>query len=292
MVSVGFFTLLERRVLGYIQFRKGPSRVGFLGLFQPFSDGFKLFFREYIFPVNRNVLIYYLCPFFILVYSLFIWVIFPFFYNCVGFRYGIVFFLCVLSLGVYTFIICGWSSNRVYSIIGCIRRISQAVSYEVSLSLILFCFFFLVDSYSLTIFNVVQFGVWNLFVCFPLFLCWFSCCLAECNRSPYDFSEGERELVSGFNVEYGGGGFAMLFISEYSRIIFLCIFTVILFLGGDYFSFFFRFKVVFLCFLMIWLRSRFPRYRYDKLIYMAWRCYLPLSLNLMFFFILLKCIVI
>nr|WRK21387.1 NADH dehydrogenase subunit 1 [Xestocephalus sp. n. C ZLL-2024a] len=292
MVSVGFFTLLERKVLGYIQFRSGPSKLGFLGLFQPFSDGLKLFTSEYIFPLNCNIFMYYICPLFMLVYSLFIWVIFPFYYNCLGLCYGMIFFLCVLSLGVYSFIICGWSSNSSYSMIGCIRSISQAISYEVSLSLILICIFFLVDSYSLMMFSIIQLGIWNMFICFPLFFCWFSCCLAESNRTPYDFSEGESELVSGFNVEYGGGGFAMLFISEYSSIIFLCTFTVILFLGGDYYSFFFSFSVVFMCFFMIWLRSSFPRYRYDKLMYMAWKCYLPFSLNLLFLFILIKCLVI
>jgi len=149
----------------------------------------------------------------------------------------------------------------------------------------------LVDRYRLIRFYLVQ-DVWLIFLCFPLFICWFSCCLAETNRSPYDFSEGERELVSGFNVEYGGGGFALLFISEYSMIIFLCFFTVILFIGGDFYSFFFVLKILIFCFLYIWLRSRLPRYRYDKLINIAWKCYLPFSLNFIFYFIFLKFIVI
>nr|YP_011036705.1 NADH dehydrogenase subunit 1 [Xestocephalus gracilus]WRK21309.1 NADH dehydrogenase subunit 1 [Xestocephalus gracilus] len=288
MVSVGFFTLLERSVLGYIQLRSGPTKVGFMGIFQPFSDGLKLFVSECIFPFNSNIVIFYICPFLGLFQSLFIWILFPFYFNCIGFIYGLIFFLCVLSVGVYSLIICGWSSNSSYSMIGCMRSISQAVSYEISLSLILIGYFFLCESYNLIDFFLIQNYVWFIYVCFPMFMCWFSCCLAETNRSPFDFSEGESELVSGFNVEYGGGCFSLLFISEYASIIFICFFSVIVFLGGDYISFFFFLSGIFLCFVFIWMRSSFPRYRYDKLMYMAWSCYLPMSFNFMFFFILIK----
>lgn len=288
MVSVGFFTLLERRVLGYIQIRKGPNKVGYLGLLQPFRDGMKLFIREQFFPLNRNYLIYLLCPLLRLLQSLFLWVLFPYYINCLEFRFGLLFFLCCSRLRIYGLIICGWSSNRLYSILGCIRRVSQAISYEVRLSLIILCFFLLVDGYRFSYFNYIQSSLWLVFISVPLFLCWLSCCIAERNRTPFDFSEGERELVSGFNIEYGGGGFALLFISEYSRIIFLCIITSVIFLGSNFNSLLFYLKLVLICFFFVWVRSTLPRYRYDKLIYLAWKCYLPLRLNYVIFFILLK----
>nr|YP_010140064.1 NADH dehydrogenase subunit 1 [Kalasha nativa]QQK57708.1 NADH dehydrogenase subunit 1 [Kalasha nativa] len=288
MVSVGFFTLFERSILGYSQVRLGPISVGYFGLFQPFSDGLSLFSSEQVFLINSNFLVYYFCPFFSLIQSLFLWLLFPFLVNCVSFCFGLLFFLCCVSLSIYSFVLCGWSSNSVYSILGGVRMISQTISYEVSLSLFLLCYFLMIDSYNLVDFFLVQFYCWFFFVSIPLFFCWFSCCLAECNRTPFDFSEGESELVSGFNVEYGGGGFAFLFISEYSSIIFICFFTCLVFFGGDFFSIYFYVKVIFLCFLFVWVRASFPRYRYDKLMYLAWSCYLPLSLNYIFFFFLIS----
>nr|QZZ18311.1 NADH dehydrogenase subunit 1 [Eurhadina jarrayi] len=288
LVSVGFFTLLERKIMGYMHIRKGPNKVGSLGLLQPFSDGAKLFLSEQFFPKNSNFLIYYICPVLSLIQSLFIWLLFPFYINSVDFHYGFLFFLCVSSLGVYSLIICGWSSNSIYSMLGCMRSVSQAISYEVSLSIILLSFFLLCDGYNLLYFSFFQNSCWFIFFSFPVFFCWFSCMLAETNRSPFDFSEGESELVSGFNVEYGSGGFALLFISEYASIIFMSLLSSLIFLGGDYFSFIFFLKIIFVCFLFVWVRCSLPRYRYDKLMYLAWKCYLPLSLNYVFFFVMLK----
>lgn len=277
--------------MGFIHIRKGPNKVGYWGLLQPFRDGAKLFFKEQVFPINSNFLVYYLCPILGLIQSLFIWLLFPFYVNCVEFNYGFLFFLCCSGVGVYRLIICGWSSNRIYSILGCVRRISQSISYEVSLSLVLLSFFFLSERYSFNFMFKIQFRLWFIFFSLPLFFSWFSCCLAETNRSPFDFSEGERELVSGFNIEYGSGGFAFLFIAEYARIIFIRMVSCLIFLGGDFYSFFFFIKIISLCFVFVWVRCSLPRYRYDKLIYLAWKCYLPISLNYVLFFILLKLLV-
>nr|YP_010692599.1 NADH dehydrogenase subunit 1 [Gargara minuta]WBV77340.1 NADH dehydrogenase subunit 1 [Gargara minuta] len=286
LLSVGFFTLLERSVLSYIQYRKGPNKVGFLGLFQPFSDGMKLFLKELLIPMSSNMIIYSLCPLFSLVQSLFIWLLYPFMFNCINFNYGLLFFLVCSSFSVYGLIICGWSSNSVYSMLGCVRSISQAISYEVSLSLILLCYFLVIGMYGFMNLHLFQINSWFMFISVPMFFCWCSCCMAETNRSPFDFSEGESELVSGFNIEYGSGGFAFLFISEYSSIIFLGLITCLVFLGGDFYCYLFYLKLIFLCFVFIWVRACLPRYRYDKLMYLSWKCYLPLSLNYLFFFIL------
>nr|YP_010809163.1 NADH dehydrogenase subunit 1 [Anaka burmensis]UNZ99522.1 NADH dehydrogenase subunit 1 [Anaka burmensis] len=288
LMSVGFFTLLERKIMGFMHIRKGPYKVGYLGILQPFSDGLKLFVKEQIFPMNSNYLVYYICPCLGLIQSLFMWAMFPYYLNCINFSYGVLFFLCSSSISVYSLIICGWSSNSIYSILGCMRSISQAISYEVSLSLILLCFFLLSDSYNFI--DMVKFQNLNWFMIFsiPLFMCWFSCCLAETNRSPFDFSEGESELVSGFNIEYGGGGFAFLFIAEYASIMFMSMITCLMFCGGDFMNLFFFIKMMMLNFLFVWARCSFPRYRYDKLMYLAWKCYLPLSLNYLLISIMFK----
>nr|YP_011036770.1 NADH dehydrogenase subunit 1 [Conlopa bredoni]WRK21439.1 NADH dehydrogenase subunit 1 [Conlopa bredoni] len=288
LVSVGFFTLLERKVLSYSQIRKGPNKVGYFGILQPFSDGLKLFMKEYLFPYNSNFIVFYICPVFGIFYSMFIWCMFPFYVNCQMFNYGFLFFLCCSSISVYVIMICGWCSNSTYSYLGCIRSVSQSISYEVSLSLILLLFFFLCDSYNFFDLWIYQKFSWFCFISFPMFFCWLVCCFAETNRAPFDFSEGESELVSGFNVEYGSSGFAFLFISEYSSIIFMSMFTCLLFLGGDFFSFKFILSILFMCYLFIWVRCSFPRYRYDKLMYLSWKCYLPMCFNFFFFFIFLK----
>nr|YP_010879011.1 NADH dehydrogenase subunit 1 [Batracomorphus matsumurai]WHE42663.1 NADH dehydrogenase subunit 1 [Batracomorphus matsumurai] len=291
LLSVGYFTLLERSVLSYMQYRKGPNKVGFLGLFQPFSDGFKLFLKEYFFPNNCNFFFFFFSPMFGLFHSLFMWIMFPFISNLIFFNLGLLFFLSSLSLSIYFIIIMGWSSNSFYSLLGSIRGISQSISYEVSLSIILICYFIMVEGYDFFSLMLFQSGVWFIFFSFPLFFCWFSCCLAESNRSPYDFSEGESELVSGFNVEYSSMSFSYIFISEYCSIIFISMFSLLVFFGSDFYQFYFFFKLIFICFIYIWIRSSFPRYRYDKLMYLSWKCYLPLSLNYLFFFIFIKSLV-
>nr|AUJ22853.1 NADH dehydrogenase subunit 1 [Ignelater luminosus] len=285
LVGVAFLTLLERKVLGYIQIRKGPNKVGFMGIPQPFSDAIKLFTKEQTNPIMSNYWSYYFSPVFNLFLALFLWMCVPFFSGFMHFSLGMLFFLCVSSLGVYTIMMAGWSSNSNYSLLGGLRCVAQTISYEVSLALILLSFLVLISGVS--IFDLVWYQdyVWFFLLGLPLALVWFVSSLAETNRTPFDFAEGESELVSGFNVEYSSGGFALIFLAEYSNILFMSMIFSILFLGGDLLSILFFFKMVFIAFLFIWVRGTLPRYRYDKLMYLAWKGFLPVSLNyLMFFF--------
>lgn len=285
LVGVAFLTLLERKVLGYIQIRKGPNKVGFIGLLQPFADAIKLFTKEQTFPLKSNFLIYYFSPVMNLFISLFLWMVIPFLSVYLNFNLSLLFFLRVSRLGVYTIIIAGWSSNSSYALLGGLRSVAQTISYEVRLALILMSFVFLVMGLDFISFIFNQFYCWFIFLCFPLSVIWIISGLAETNRTPFDFAEGESELVSGFNVEYRRGGFAIIFLAEYARILFIRIIRVVLFLGADLNSFIFFVKLVFISFLWIWVRGTLPRFRYDKLMYLAWKSFLPRSLNyLMFFF--------
>nr|AWB99784.1 NADH dehydrogenase subunit 1 [Anopheles strodei] len=285
MVGVAFLTLLERKVLGYIQIRKGPNKVGFNGLLQPFSDAVKLFTKEQTYPLVSNYISYYFSPVFSLFLSLLIWMCIPYLIKLYSFNLGVLFFLCCTSLGVYTVMIAGWSSNSNYALLGGLRAVAQTISYEVSLALILLSFIFLIGNYNFMNFYNYQSYIWFIFFCFPLGLVWLASCLAETNRTPFDFAEGESELVSGFNVEYSSGGFALIFLAEYSSILFMSMLFVIIFLGGDIYSLLFFFKLTFISFIFIWVRGTLPRFRYDKLMYLAWKSFLPLSLNYLFFFV-------
>nr|YP_009127013.1 NADH dehydrogenase subunit 1 [Peirates fulvescens]AHH93130.1 NADH dehydrogenase subunit 1 [Peirates fulvescens] len=284
LVSVAFVTLLERKVLGYIQLRKGPNKVGLMGLLQPFSDGIKLFFKEQTYPYLSNFLVYYFSPVFMLCLSMVLWTLFPYLVNVYNFNFGVLFFLCCTGMGVYGVLLSGWSSNSNYALLGGLRSVAQTISYEVSMALIMICFLIFVFSFDFMDFMMYQGGIWFVFLSLPLFFCWFSSCLAETNRSPFDFAEGESELVSGFNVEYSSGGFAFIFLSEYMNIIFMSLLTCIIFLGCDVYSLFFYIKLTFVIFMFIWVRGSLPRYRYDKLMYLTWKVFLPLSLNYLLFF--------
>nr|URH16942.1 NADH dehydrogenase subunit 1 [Nasutitermes pinocchio] len=291
LVGVAFLTLLERSVLGYVHIRKGPNSVGFVGILQPFSDAIKLFSSEQYFPIVSNYLIYYLSPIFGFFLSLLVWLLVPYLSGFISFELGLLFFLACTSLGVYTIMIAGWSSNSGYSLLGGLRALAQTISYEVSLAFILLSFVILISSYNLAYFYFFQVYLWLVFLSLPLSFIWFISCLAETNRTPFDFAEGESELVSGFNVEYGGGGFALIFLAEYASILFMSLLFCILFLGSDLYSFFFYVKFTFVSFLFIWVRGTVPRFRYDKLMYLAWKSFLPLSLNYLLFFIGVKCFV-
>nr|AYQ19093.1 NADH dehydrogenase subunit 1 [Amarygmini sp. ACP-2013] len=284
LVGVAFLTLLERKVLGYIQIRKGPNKVGFTGLLQPFADAVKLFTKEQSFPFLSNFNVYYFSPVMNLFISLLLWMMMPFFSVCLNFNLSLLFFLSVSSLSVYTIMMAGWSSNSSYSLLGGLRSVAQTVSYEVSLALILMSFIFLTLSFNLIDYFYFQGYSWFIFLCFPLCFMWIISGLAETNRTPFDFAEGESELVSGFNVEYSSGSFAMIFLAEYASILFMSMVCVMLFLGGDLISFLFFLKLVFISFLWIWVRGTLPRFRYDKLMYLAWKSFLPCSLNYLLLF--------
>nr|YP_010865889.1 NADH dehydrogenase subunit 1 [Panorpa dispergens]WGT92089.1 NADH dehydrogenase subunit 1 [Panorpa dispergens] len=292
LVGVAFLTLMERKVLGYIQIRKGPNKVGFMGIPQPFCDAIKLFTKEQTYPVLSNYVSYYFSPIFSLFLSLMVWLVMPYFTNLYIFNLGLMFFLCCTSLGVYTVMIAGWSSNSNYALLGGLRAVAQTISYEVSLALILLSFVFLISDYNLLVFYVYQNYIWFIIITFPLALSWFASCLAETNRTPFDFAEGESELVSGFNVEYSSGGFALIFLAEYASILFMSMLFSVIFLGCDLMSFMFFVKLTFLSFLFIWVRGTLPRFRYDKLMYLAWKSFLPLALNYLIFFLGLKILLI
>nr|ALO70769.1 NADH deshydrogenase subunit 1 [Nudobius lentus] len=288
LVGVAFLTLLERKVLGYIQMRKGPNKVGLMGVPQPFSDAIKLFSKEGIYPLMSNFNLFYISPIFNLFLSLVMWMSMPFISMLINFNLGVLFIFCCSSLSVYTIMIAGWSSNSNYALLGSMRSVAQVISYEVSLFLIMLSFLFLVKSLNLLDFMKFQKFIWLIFLTLPLSLIFFISCLAETNRTPFDFAEGESELVSGFNVEYSSGGFALIFLSEYASILFMSMFCTLIFLGGDIYSFIFFLKLVFISFLWIWVRGTLPRFRYDKLMYLAWKSFLSVSLNFLLFFLGIK----
>nr|QUL60383.1 NADH dehydrogenase subunit 1 [Mictyris thailandensis] len=285
LVGVAFVTLLERKILAYIQIRKGPNKVGYMGLLQPFSDAVKLFTKEQTVLVMSNFMAFYMCPVISLFMSLLVWVVLPYETGLMSFDLSILFFLCCLSMGVYPVMVAGWSSNCKYSLLGGLRAVAQTISYEVSLALILLSFVMLIGGFNLELFSLYQTEIWFIFISFPLSMVWFSSCLAETNRTPFDFSEGESELVSGFNTEYGAGGFALIFMAEYSSILFMSALFVVLFLGSSPCSISFYLKVVMIAFIFVWVRGTLPRLRYDKLMYLAWKSYLPVSINYLIFFV-------
>nr|YP_010480510.1 NADH dehydrogenase subunit 1 [Episparis tortuosalis]UVN15229.1 NADH dehydrogenase subunit 1 [Episparis tortuosalis] len=285
LIGVAYLTLLERKVLGYIQIRKGPNKVGIMGILQPFSDAIKLFTKEQTYPNFSNYLSYYFSPVMSFILSLIIWMLIPYYFNLISFNLGLLFFLCCTSMGVYTVMIAGWSSNSNYALLGGLRAVAQTISYEVSLALILMSSILMIMSFNLLNFSFYQEKIWFFLLMFPLSLCWMSSMLAETNRTPFDFAEGESELVSGFNIEYSSGGFALIFLAEYSSILFMSMLFVLIYMGGFDLSLFFYLKLTFISFMFIWVRGTLPRYRYDKLMYLAWKSYLPISLNFLLFFL-------
>lgn len=284
LIRVAFIVLFERKILGYVQIRKGPNKVGLLGILQSFGDAVKLFIKEQFIPSRANFFIYYFSPVFSLFIILILWSLIFFKSSILNFILGGLFFFCCTSFGVYTLIGRGWSSNSNYAILGAMRGVAQTISYEVRMALIFLSLVFLVSEFNFFSFYLSQKFIWFFLFIFPIFLCWVSSRVAETNRTPFDFAEGESELVSGFNIEYGRGGFALLFLAEYGRIIFIRFFLLILFLGRGIYFFLFNLLGLFFCFWFIWVRGTLPRYRYDKLMYLAWKSFLPLSLWFLFFY--------
>nr|YP_010926042.1 NADH dehydrogenase subunit 1 [Litostrophus scaber]WKF19542.1 NADH dehydrogenase subunit 1 [Litostrophus scaber] len=271
LVGVAFFTLLERKLLGYIQIRKGPNKVGMFGLIQPFADALKLFIKQLNIPYVGNFGVFFLSPGLMLMNMLFLWTVYPFFGGGVDFMLGALFFLCIVGLSVYWLFGSGWSSNSSYGLLGALRGGAQTVSYEVSMAMIFIGVGMLGMSYGIFEYWWFQLYVYGMFMVIPLGVCWVVSFFAEANRSPFDFAEGESELVSGFNVEYSGGLFALLFMAEYGMMMFMGILSAFMFFGGWLWG---VFSLMFII-LFLWVRGSFPRYRYDKLMYLIWSSYLP-----------------
>nr|YP_009346106.1 NADH dehydrogenase subunit 1 [Ornithodoros zumpti]AMX74182.1 NADH dehydrogenase subunit 1 [Ornithodoros zumpti] len=275
LMSVAFFTLMERKVLGYIHLRKGPNKVGLMGLFQPFADVIKLFGSESNFMMFMNMKLYIFIPLLSLMLMLLLWIVFFWFYGQIEFEFSLIYVLCISSLGVYVILGGGWSSNSKYALLGSFRGLAQVISYEVSLAMLLMGVIFFMGGYNLNSLFSFQSMYWNVWGILGFYGLWLVSCLAETNRSPFDLSEGESELVSGFNLEYGSYGFAMLFMSEYGNIIFMSMITSIMFFGqiGVFSSI-----LLFNMYIYLLVRGTLVRYRYDKLMMMAWKVVLPLSI--------------
>lgn len=285
---MAFLTLLERKVLGYIQLRKGPNKVGIIGLLQPFSDAIKLFRKENFLIIKSNYYFYLLRPIIRILLILILWNNIPIIREIINNKFNILIILCLLSIGVYPIIISGWSSNSIYAIIGRIRRIAQTISYEVSIILLILRILLIVERINLNDFAKYQLNIQFIYFFFPLILILFVRFLAELNRTPFDFAEGESELVSGFNTEYIRGRFAIIFIAEYGIIIIIIILFNLIFLGGKIYRIYFYIMYIIILFLIIWVRGTYPRFRYDNLIYLTWKRYLPIRLNYLIYVIRLK----
>nr|CAM57998.1 NADH dehydrogenase subunit 1 [Littorina saxatilis]CAM58001.1 NADH dehydrogenase subunit 1 [Littorina saxatilis]CAM58004.1 NADH dehydrogenase subunit 1 [Littorina saxatilis]CAM58007.1 NADH dehydrogenase subunit 1 [Littorina saxatilis]CAM58010.1 NADH dehydrogenase subunit 1 [Littorina saxatilis] len=227
---------------------------------------------------------YFIAPIFSLILALLLWQLYPSLYSTSYFKWGILFFLCVSGLNVYGTLLAGWSSNSKYALLGSLRAIAQTISYEVSMALVLLFPLFLVGSFSFFEVGESQESIWLSFLMLPVSFIWFVTCVAETNRAPFDFAEGESELVSGFNIEYGSAGFALIFLAEYANILVMSLFSSILFFGGSYMFFFesdimFMLKILFFAFLFIWVRGSYPRFRYDLLMTLTWKGFLPAALS-------------
>nr|AFY30514.1 NADH dehydrogenase subunit 1 [Zorotypus medoensis] len=281
LLGVAFYTLMERSVLGYSQDRSGPNSAGWMGLIQPFSDGMKLFLSEFIVPVNSNVGMYLLSPCIGFFLSVIMLMLLGWEEGFMGFKYSFVVMLCISSIASLLIISTGWSSNSCYSLLGGLRVVAQMISYEVIVALMLMSLIYSVGSMRFEDFSM--FHSWGLILMgfFVMFLIWIISILAECNRTPFDLAEGESELVSGFNVEYGGGLFAFIFLAEYTSMIFMSVLSVYIFFGITFYSL----KVLLIMYLYLWMRASLPRIRYDMLMNLAWKFLLMIILMMMMFYL-------
>ena len=293
LIGVAYFTLAERKIMGTIQRRKGPNVVGFQGLLQPLADGLKLFVKESILPSNANKALFILAPMLTFGLSLMGWAVIPFGESLVlaDINVGILYLLAVSALGVYGIILSGWSSNSKYAFLGALRSAAQMVSYEVSMGFIIITVVLCAGSFNLSSIVLAQEKVWFCVPHLPMFVLFFISALAETNRHPFDLPEAEAELVSGYNVEYSAMGFALFFLGEYANMLLMSALTAILFLGGwlpiiDIFPFtlvpgsvWFALKIGFFVVLFIVMRACLPRFRYDQLMSLGWKVFLPFSLG-------------
>ena len=297
LLSVAYFTIAERKIMGGIQRRKGPNVIGFLGLLQPLADGLKLFAKETILPSNSSVFLFLIAPLLTFILSLIGWAVIPFSYKIViaDLNIGILYLFAVSSLSVYGIVMAGWSSNSKYPFLGALRSAAQMISYEVSIGFIIINICICTGSFNLSTIVLAQKSLYFLIPLFPMFVIFSISMLAETNRHPFDLPEAEAELVSGYNVEYSAMTFALFFLGEYANMLLMSSFIAILFMGGwlppiDIVIFkiipgsvWFSFKIIIGVVFFILTRAALPRYRYDQLMFIGWKALLPLSLSYLIF---------
>ena len=292
LIAVAYLTLAERRVIGFMQLRKGPNVVGPFGMFQPFADALKLMAKETILPAGADKIVFMIAPILTFVLAIVAWAVIPFDAGLVlaDINVGILYLFAISSLGVYGVIMAGWASNSKYAFLGALRSAAQMVSYEVSMGLVIITVLLCVGSLNLSHIIEAQRGMWFAIPLFPMFVVFFISTLAETNRAPFDLPEGESELVAGYFVEYSSMSFALFFLGEYANMILMSAMTALLFLGGwlppfDFAPFtwvpgpiWFILKIVAILFVFLWVRATTPRYRYDQLMRLGWKVFLPFSL--------------
>ena len=292
LIAVAYLTLAERRVIGFMQLRKGPNVVGPFGMFQPFADALKLMAKETIIPAGADKVVFIIAPMLTFVLALVAWAVIPFDAGLVlaDINVGILYLFAISSLGVYGVIMAGWASNSKYAFLGALRSAAQMVSYEVSMGLVIINVLICVGSLNLSDIIEAQRDMWFALPLLPMFIVFFISTLAETNRAPFDLPEGESELVAGYFVEYSSMSFALFFLGEYANMILMSAMTTVLFLGGwlppfDFAPFtwipgpiWFVLKIMLCLFVFLWVRATTPRYRYDQLMRLGWKIFLPFSL--------------